>query len=245
MPDGQSGRFVNKSDRKIIVLNNKDKPFRKRFTALHEMAHQILDLPSKHGNAISGNDLYSYSKRPEEERICDVFAAECLVPHALFAPMIDGVSFSIDEISKFSDMFEASIPCVASRFAQYSDEMHSYVLSESGIIQNVVSSRSVKESRLWISHGRQLPKDSGAAIAIKNHENYGSSRLEGYAWSGSDCANKFIYEEEAINLHAWDQTVSLLTIEPTEADSEERRDQDDEEDKLLEELTGELRWRKR
>lgn len=52
LPANQAGNTFPKAGRKIICINQNDDPYRQRFTTLHEVAHHVLDLPSKHGEVL-------------------------------------------------------------------------------------------------------------------------------------------------------------------------------------------------
>lgn len=76
----EAGNTMYVQGRRLITVNANDRAERRRFTVLHEIAHIVLDLPSKHSEGITDDTLYSYVRRPPEEVICDTFAAECLLP---------------------------------------------------------------------------------------------------------------------------------------------------------------------
>ena len=77
---GEAGNTMFVKGRHHITVNANDSTERQRFTVLHEIAHIHLQLPSVHGGNSSSDSLYSYARRPPEEILCDVFAAECLLP---------------------------------------------------------------------------------------------------------------------------------------------------------------------
>ena len=241
----EAGNVVRLPSRHVIVVNGKDLPYRQRFTILHEIAHEVLELPSSHGEKISPSQLESYASRPREEILCDLFAAECLVPWQLIVPLIEGLSYEISAIRKLSEDFQASITCVASRFAQASREMNVFVLAENGIIRNVVSSAPVREQKYWINLGIRLPKDSAAENARRARRNEASADSDGTLWSSSNSAPRFSCYEEAIALESWDQTLSLLTLEADQVTTYQPDHEPLGEDELLSELTGELPWPRR
>ena len=245
MSVGESGQLFTIGDKKHILVNGNDSAFRQRFTVLHEIAHDVLNLPSVHGDVVSSSALESYASRPKEEILCDVFAAECLVPWQQLAPMTQEYPYTAETIELLAEEFQASRPCVASRFAQTSRELLVYVLAENEKIRYVVPSRAVRERRYWISIGVMVPKESAAALARRNGTNFAETSLDGSVWSSSDCANSLYCDEEAILLDRWQQTLSLLTLEEIRRSASVSRTGNREEDELLPELTGELPWPKR
>ena len=241
----EAGHVVKLPDRHIIVVNSNHLPYRQRFTIMHEVAHEALQLPSNHGNKISSNQLESYTSRPREEVLCDVFAAECLVPWHLILPLTEEMPYEISTINKLSDDFQASRTCVASRFAQASRELNIFVLAENGVIRNVVPSRAAREQRFWINIGIKLPTGSAADSALRTGQSEATADSDGSIWSASDSASRFACYEEAIVLEKWGQTLSMLTLETIYDTGRNSHLESSDEDELLPELTGELPWPKR
>lgn len=241
----EAGYVVNIAGKQLIVVNDRDHPHRQRFTIMHEVAHAVLDLPSMHGSSLSQSQLYSYATRPSEEILCDLFAAECLVPWHLIAPLTDEYAFEAVSVQKLSDAFKASQSCVASRFAQASRDLHIYVLAENGQIRNVIASTPAREQQYWIDIGTQLPRGSAADAVLRNGHATGNVECDGSVWSASQAASRFSCYEEAILLGEWGQTLSLLTLEALHPNGQRSVHTATEDDELLPELTGELPWPKR
>lgn len=241
----ESGQLFKIGHQKHILVNGNDSPFRQRFTVLHEIAHEALGLPSVHGDVVSASALESYASRPKEEVLCDVFAAECLVPWRLLAPMTQESPYDAETIERLSEKFQASKSCVASRFAQTSCDMHVFVLSENDVIRYVVASQAVRERRYWISIGTRVPTDSAAAQARRNGTTLAEASLDGTVWSSSDYANSVCCDEEAISLESWGQCLSLITLEEIKRSGPVDQRESDEDDELLCELTGKLPWPRR
>ncbi len=163
-PD-EAGNTVTKGATTYIVVNKNDDPFRRRFTALHELAHNVLQLPSKHSNGIPSDELERFSGRPPEEKICDVFAAECLVPSHLIGPLIANAPFSINLLLDLSRQFQASRQCIASSYVRNSKELVAYVYAEDGRIKNVIPSAALRATGIFVQAG-MLPSSSAASKAI-------------------------------------------------------------------------------
>jgi hypothetical protein len=245
LPPGQAGGLVYKPGRKIIVVNANDHPYRRRFTVLHELAHDYLPLPSAHGAVLLADGLERVRGRPKEERLCDVFAAECLVPWQAIQPLAGQRAFNAATISELSDLFEASKQCVASRFAQCSPELAAYVLAEDGIVRNAIPSKALREARVFIRVGVALPADSAAAQLIRDHAHVAATDCDASDWSDSDAAIDFACTEEALNPGLTGQTISLLSFERVGHAGASAEATGDEEDVLLPELTGYMSWPKK
>jgi Zn-dependent peptidase ImmA (M78 family) len=240
---GEAGNTVTKGGTTYIIVNKNDDPFRRRFTALHELAHNVLDLPSKHASGVSDDELERFVGRPPEEKICDVFAAECLVPAHLIQPLINNVLFSVERLLDLTKTFQASRQCIASTFVRNSKELVAYVYAEAGVTQHVISSAALRNAGVFIQGG-MLPTSSAASKAMHAAEDFATQDLDASDWSASDKALHYACYEEALFVPAWKQTHSLLTFEPV-ASSIRITDAGDESNELLPELTGYLPWPKR
>ena len=243
LPEGQAGNTFNKGGQDFIVVNSNDDPFRRRFTVLHELAHHILELPSNHGTKISTNELERFAGRPPEEKLCDVFAAECLVPWHLIKPIVSNSVFSVEVVHQLSERFQASKRCIASSFVRASRDPIAYVYSENGRVQNVVASACLRDKRIFIQSG-MVPTNSAAALALEKNTQVETADLDASDWSSSDAALNFGCYEEVLHMSHWRQTLSLLSFDELRG-SPENKGVDNEDDGLLSELTGQLEWRKR
>ena len=240
---GEAGNTVTKGGTTYIVVNKNDDPFRRRFTALHELAHNILELPSKHSSGVPANELERFAGRPPEEKICDVFAAECLVPAHLIQPLIANASFSVEVLVDLTKKFQASRQCIASSFVRNSKALVAYVYAESGVTQHVISSAALRNAGIFVQAGL-LPSSSAASKAMLTATESDVQELDASDWSSSDRAIHYGCYEEALFVPAWKQTHSLLTFEPV-ASSLRNTEAGDDTDELLAELTGHLPWPKR
>jgi Zn-dependent peptidase ImmA (M78 family) len=245
LSDDEAGQTFIKAGQRYIVVNKNNHPFRRRFTILHEMAHHALGLPSVHGETVPSDELERFRSRPPEEVLCDVFAAECLVPWQLIQPMTEEFDFSIGTIQTLSERFEASKLCVASRFARASALHLAYVVAEEGSIKYAVPSSALREARVFLRKGVALPERSAAAQAIQLGNDQAVADMEASEWSHSDAADRFSVHEEAIYHATWEQSLSLLTFEEDVQAPRAISDRAAEDDELLPELTGYLSWDKK
>ncbi|MEE4652438.1 ImmA/IrrE family metallo-endopeptidase [Pseudomonas alliivorans] len=243
---GEAGNTFERRGQKHICVNEKDSPVRQRFTILHEIAHHVLELPSKHGEKVPGDELERFTGRHPEEVLCDLFASECLVPSAMIQPLTEERDFSLESLADLADHFQASRSCIASKFAQTSEGHLAFVVAEDGVVKYSTGSMALRDARVWITKGIPLPQNSAAAKAYKA----GISGLlevdiEGSDWSTSDDARRFACYEQATYHAPTRQTQSILNFEemdprPVSNSYRARNDDDD----LLEELDGRPGWSK-
>src|SRR5690349_3616285 len=79
--DRESGTSLRRPDGKhVIVVNSLEASVRQNFTICHELAHILLDLPSNHQEVPAWGTV----KREPNEWMCDLFAAELLMPYGLW-----------------------------------------------------------------------------------------------------------------------------------------------------------------
>ena len=91
---------------RIICSSDQSRP-RQRFTVAHELAHVILERTGRNAPR-KGNSV---------ESVCDMLAAECLMPTLVFEPLLPS-RLTLDDIAKLADTFDTSITATAIRCAQ-------------------------------------------------------------------------------------------------------------------------------
>ena len=222
-----------------ICVNGNQTVERQRFTICHELAHIVLGLPSQHG----GDPAWSYSKRPPNEVLCDVFAAELLLPHKLFKPLVDEADPSLAVVSDLARQFEASLVSTGSRFATLSSLPCAFVLSQGGKVRYASRSTSLRAARGWIFLGGPLPATSIAERCRSGKSESGPEEIDAEIWF-PDWENDGTLVEDALHVPAYDQTLSLLWFED-EADlrpRDESREAREEDLQGLVELDGILPW---
>jgi len=220
-----------------ICVNCAHNPRRQRFSACHEVAHVVLEIPSDH-TAPS----WSYAKRPQGEIACDVFAAELLLPHKLFKPRVDAADVNLDAIGDLAEEFDASLVATASRFATFSSELCAFVLSEGGRVRYAARSASLRAARAWIKPGTMLPTDSYSARLRAGETRSVPEEAEPDQWF-DDWERDGALVEDSLHFAQWDQTLTFLWFNEEElppSNSERRPWQDDAQG--LRELDGNLPW---
>lgn len=241
LPADQAGNTFELGGRKIICTNRNDDPYRQRFTIFHEIGHHVLDLPSQHGSALLAGELERFTGRPPEEKLCDAFAAACLVPLHLIRPLAADMTFSVETVRKLTELFEASHQCIASSFVRASRELLAYVYAEQGRIQRVIPSSALRDAKIYVESGCRVPDGSAAALTLENGSREETAELDGSDWSNSDAANNCACYEEALHMQAWQQTHSFVTFEVVGRPSSNQASSI-EDDERLPELTGHLPW---
>lgn len=235
-PD-EPGWSFNNNGKHYICVNANDRPERQRFTVCHELAHIVLGLPSDH----QALPWWSYAKRPPAEIWCDVFAAELLLPYRLFKPEAEKALIGLAAVDDFAGRFCASNTATGSRFAAVLSTPCAFVLSEQGKVRYASRSIALREANAWITPRVDLPNGSLSAKIRGGETCEGPEEIDADIWF-SDWERGGVLLEEARHLVRWDQTLTLLWFEDEEVPPPKFREHEEEEDSLLEELDGNLRW---
>lgn len=227
---------LSKNGKHIIVVNGKDSPERQRFSTCHEIGHIDLKLPSEH----AGNSSWSYNKRSQNEICCDTYAAEVLLPHRFFKPLVDSADIGLAALDEFSEKFETSVSATGSRFASATNTPCAFVVSENGRVRYTVLSKALRETRAWITRGTAVPSGSSTAMVRNGQPVRGPQEIAADVWF-NDWRRGGVLLEEARYLRSYDQTLTLLWFEDEEVPHEPETGNDDE-DMGLKELDGVLPW---
>lgn len=235
-PD-EPGYSLEVNGKHFICVNGNDVPARRRFTACHEIAHMALGLPSEH----DAGPWWSYAKRSPNEICCDVYAAELLLPHRLFEPLVERADIGFATVDDLAARFGASTTSTGSRYATVISAACAFVLSEQGRIRYAARSKALREAAAWIPPQSALPAGSVSARARVGGRGDDADDVPADLWF-SDWTRGGSLREEARHLQRWDQTLTLLWFEDEEVPPPAREDRERAEDQGLEELDGTLPW---
>jgi Zn-dependent peptidase ImmA (M78 family) len=243
-PD-EAGACFEINGKRFICTNANDCPERQRFSACHEVAHLWLGLPSQH----TGLPWWTYAKRPLAEILCDVFAAELLLPYDLFHPKAERSSTGLSSIDDLAGRFQASVTATCSRYAAVVSTPVAFVLSEQGKVRYASRSKLLREARAWISPQLDLPTASLSKKVREGTSGESQDAVDADIWF-NEWERGGTLLEEVRHLAQWDQTLTLLWFEDGEVPGRKVRDErgelreeeENEDDALLKELDGQLRW---
>jgi hypothetical protein len=236
LSDDQAGHTVLVAGRRCIIVNGNDRPERQRFTACHELAHIVLGLPTEHENAGS-----QFARRSPNEVLCDVFAAELLLPCHLFQPLVQDSEFGFAAIEALADDFVASLAATGSRFAAVCDCPCAFVLTHNGTIRYASRSKSLRECGAWIRPNQKVPEASMAAQLIGFAKVDGPIDVSAEEWF-EDWKRGGVLQEDARHFPRWNQTLVLLWFDDDRVPSTSSAADDDEEESALRPLDGVPPW---
>ncbi|MBY0496991.1 MAG: ImmA/IrrE family metallo-endopeptidase [Cyanobacteria bacterium] len=232
-----------------ICVNANDSIERRRFTICHEIAHIVLRLNSDHRTHAWT------SSRPLPERLCDLFAAELLLPAVLFKPAAEAARIGLASIDALAKTFEASMTATGSRYADSITTPCAFVLSHQGKVVHASRSKALRDARAIIPRHMELPCASISALSRAGTSST-TGEIDAADWFDAWERGGTLLEESR-HLSQWDQTLTLLwfaseevpSLDLTrrarrwESEGREVRDRRDDEDEFgLKELDGHLRW---
>lgn len=119
--EGFEGTLLVKGSHQIIGVNSKIKELtRKAFTCAHELGHYYYDLGSQSHLSFTctSNDVEGSAPKDNRELRANQFAAELLMPEALFRPLIESETPSWNLISKLAAVFGTSMMATAHRYVE-------------------------------------------------------------------------------------------------------------------------------
>lgn len=109
---GCDARLFPRGDYYIAEVNASDPEPRKRFSLCHELGHTFFDQQAGLGEVACDGNTYEHWL---EERICNMMAAEFLMPRSLFSGFVKSAHRGIRGIRELSNVFGVSAETVAKR----------------------------------------------------------------------------------------------------------------------------------
>lgn len=119
--NGIEGTLLVKGSHQLIGVNSRiPEPSRKTFTCAHELGHYYYDLGSQGEMSFtcSSSDVEGLSQKDVRELRANQFAAELLMPEALFKPLIQSETPSWSLISRLAEMCGTSMQATAHRYVE-------------------------------------------------------------------------------------------------------------------------------
>ena len=240
---GESGTIAEIKGKLVITVNSNETHERRRFTICHELGHKVLGLNSSHEHV----PAWGYVKRDMTEILCDIFAAELLMPHAQFSAASRNREPTLATVLSLMETFKTSFPATGSRFARLTNTPCAFVNMQGGLVRYVSMSTPLRALGARITLKSPIPTKSLAARQrhAKSSE-YQDEEVPQDEWfenwpTGLDLIELSRHHE------ASDTTLSLLWFDEEDAPRMEvdRFGQKVEEDNGLKELTGELTWKRK
>ena len=157
LPNGKEGMYVEKT---IFINSQMLNEERKRFTQFHEVVHYLIE---KDGDLISELHDYPYSTdsmKDEYDKVveilCNIGAAEFLMPRDEFKKLYTAEGFNVGLILRASDHFKSSTIATTIQLAQIAPNKCITAIFEYGLTpKNTIQSQ---DSLFNAEHSLQKPK---------------------------------------------------------------------------------------
>lgn len=111
----ESGRLIPDRDGFRVQVNRGHSQGKQRFTIAHEIGHTLVPAYRRAPYAVQDIDTGMFAGGQEEEYLCDVAAAELLMPDHLFRSQASALSCSLDTVVTLARQFGASREATARR----------------------------------------------------------------------------------------------------------------------------------
>jgi len=240
---GESGTVAEIRGKLVITVNSNETLERRRFTICHELGHRVLGLDSSHQHV----PPWGHVKRDMTEVLCDVFAAELLMPHDQFSAACRNREPSLATMLSLMEAFKTSFPATGSRFARLTNTPCAFVNMQGGLVRYAAMSTPLRALGARIALKTPIPARSLAArLRQAKASEYQDGEVSQDEWfenwpSGLDLI------ELSRHHGASDTTLSLMWFEEEDAPKVEvdRFGRRVDEDNGLDELTGELSWKRK
>ena len=166
--------------RKTILINSRiQSKERKRFTQFHEIAHHLIDEDGDLISILHDAAWGEYDK--QVERLCNIGAAEFLMPREEFTKFYEANGFSVELIPFAANYFESSTIATTIQLGQVAPNSCITAICEYGLMSNetaqsqhslfdeenhtpepklhVVYSASSPATKYWLARGTNIPDD--------------------------------------------------------------------------------------
>ena len=238
---GESGTTFTRPDGKhFVTVNSLEPEARQRFTTCHEIAHIILGLPSSH----QAVPAWGYAKRDPNEWMCDLFAAELLMPYQAWKEKVPKDEPSAEVIEYMAAQFNTSFPAAASRYASLAGIPCAYVTMEHGLVRFAAQSTSLRRVGARIPARSPIPPGSIAhTLRAAGRSQVETGEVAQDVWF-QDWEKGQDMTEMSRHYRSSDTTVSLVWFDDEDLPEVEvnRFGARVVDDGGLPELTGELPW---
>ncbi len=114
----QAGRLVPDGGGFIIQVNAQHSRGKQNFTVGHEIGHILIPSYKERPRLVDDMTTGAYDPGREEEYLCDIAAAELLMPMSLFRPRAAAAGFNLHAVAYLARLFRASREAVAIRLVQ-------------------------------------------------------------------------------------------------------------------------------
>ena len=118
IPLSSDGFLAREGSRLVIYINERLPSARQRFTCAHEIGHTYFSSPRPSGSATISCQTGFANRPKQEEYLCDVFAAELLMPTKAVEDMLHKEGVSIKTAQRMALGFHVSLSAAVWRMCE-------------------------------------------------------------------------------------------------------------------------------
>lgn len=167
---GSEARIVGADDRAIITVTRSTSRGRERFSAAHELGHWLRDA-GEIALLCNPDAAFDESSGVNRETRANDYAADLLLPKAMFHPRAKDRSMTLQTVSALADTFTTSVTATALRLVQLGSYPAVVVVSDA-------------ERMRWFRRGPEVPESLWPHVPGRKTFAYDIAR--GRADRGSD-----------------------------------------------------------
>lgn len=240
---GCEGRLLRRGEHGVVTIRSDIREHgKKRFVAAYELGHFVLHKKANQIELCTDEALlYWYKHVRREEPESNAFAAELLLPTHLFQPRCKGTKPGMEAVKELAEAFQTTLTATARRYAKLSPHACALLVSENGKIKWFDKHEDflyrVKQG--CHVHPNTYAADffAGGPLSDKPQEVLAEAWLE-----DERIGSRETLMEHSVALPFYNAVLSLLWIAP--GSNLDRMPEDEDEDEL-EELTGEMKFKRR
>lgn len=210
---GADGNIVVKGNRAIIsVRRTIDFEGQRRFVIAHELGHFFLHPKARQLDHVDVRQCNDWSRSQAiEEYEANLFAAELLMPEALFVPKIDQEEPSFDLVEKLSKEFKTTLTSTAVQFVNYTREECVLVSSENRKRKWFIRSNGFS---FWMEEEGYIHGHSCAAEVGPDRKRSRANNVPASAWlEDFRHDHRAVVTEDAWYFTTLNRTLSLVWVE--------------------------------
>ena len=113
-----AGRLLPDGANYLIQVNADHSHGKQRFTTGHEIGHTLIPSFQRHPHVIQDMVTGVFEAGQEEEYLCDIAAAELLLPERLFRPQATNLGCHLNAVIELAHIFQASREATARRLVE-------------------------------------------------------------------------------------------------------------------------------
>ena len=222
---GAEARIVGSGSRAIITVNDAASRGRQRFSGAHELGHWMCDR-GKIAFACAERVLIREWEEDNPERRANQYAAELLLPEAMFSARAKNREITFATVRHLAEMFQTSLTATAIRLVEFGALPAMVVCSEA-------------ERRRWFKRGPDVPdvlwpRERVLPMTVahdvsKGNTAPGPTDVPADAWFEHRDARRYAIREDSMRITGdlvlsllwWKDESQLLDLEDDENENEE------------------------